>query len=180
LPFDFKNQKSMKNIIRNLFLSTIILIGLNSCVSTRTGYQSSPVISRYVELDHIMADVKFDEENKLKGESEATYVLMFKVKGDRSYADGILYSTDSTKNVISILNPNNNILQNRLLKIRAAATYKALENKDYDLLVHPTYKVTIQNYVVYKKYTVTVEGYGAKYHNFRTERLYYYSKPTEE
>lgn len=169
----------MKNISKILILF-VVIIGLNSCVSTHSGYQSSPVIQRYVELDHIMADVKFDEENKLKGESTSIYVLMFRVKGDNTYADGILYSTDSTKNVISLLNPNNNILQNRLLKVRSSATYKALEDKDYDLLVHPTYKVKVENYIVFKKYTIKVEGYGAKYHNFRTERLYYYSKPTEE
>jgi hypothetical protein len=127
-----------------------------------------------------MADIKFDEENKLKGESTAMYVLIFRIKGENSYADGVTYSTDSTKNVINILNPNNEIRKNRLLRIRSAAAYNALKDTDFDLLVHPTYSVTVEDYVVYKKYIVKVEGYGAKYHNFRTERLYYYSNPVNK
>ena len=48
--------------------------------------------------------------------------------------------------------------------------YNALSNGDYDVLVHPNYTTTIENYLIYKEYTVSVTGYGAKYKNFRTER----------
>ena len=35
---------------------------MTSCVSTNKGFQSSPVISRNVELDPIKADIKVDEK----------------------------------------------------------------------------------------------------------------------
>lgn len=38
------------------------------------------------------------------------------------------------------------------------------------MLVHPNYTTTVENYLIVKKYTVSVEGYGAKYSNFRTEK----------
>jgi hypothetical protein len=45
-----------------------------------------------------------------------------------------------------------------------------LNNGDYDVLVHPNYLTTVENYLFFHTYKVTVEGYGAKYENFRTER----------
>jgi hypothetical protein len=44
------------------------------------------------------------------------------------------------------------------------------QSRDFDVLVHPNYTTTLKNYIIFKKYTVSVEGYGAKYENFRTER----------
>jgi len=38
------------------------------------------------------------------------------------------------------------------------------------VLVHPNYTTTVQKGLIFKKYTVSVEGYGAKYENFRTEK----------
>jgi hypothetical protein len=51
-----------------LFLSAIALLALNftACVSTNKGFQSSPVISRNVNLDPIKADIKVDEERRLR------------------------------------------------------------------------------------------------------------------
>lgn len=60
--------------------------------------------------------------------------------------------------------------QGRLNKVRSAAAYKAITSGDYDVLVHPNYSTTVEDYFFVKKYAVTVEGYGAKYSNFRTER----------
>jgi hypothetical protein len=44
------------------------------------------------------------------------------------------------------------------------------QSRDFDVLVHPNYTTTLKNYIIFKKYTVSLEGYGAKYENFRTER----------
>lgn len=143
---------------------------MTSCVSTNKGFQSSPVISRNVELDPIKADIKVDEGKKLKGESTSSYFLIFKVSGDNTYADGINYSTDASSSLIQKLNPLNVAKSGRLNKVRGSAAYKALSSGDYDVLVHPNYTTTIKNYIIFKKYTVTVEGYGAKYQNFRTEK----------
>ena len=58
----------------------------------------------------------------------------------------------------------------RLNKVRGAAAHKALSKGEYDVLVHPSYSTTIENYLIFKKYKVEVEGYGATYENFRTEK----------
>ena len=143
---------------------------MTSCVSTNKGFQSSPVISRNVELDPIKADIKVDEKNKIKGESSSAYFLIFRVSGDNTFADGINYSTDASSSFISKLNPFKLAQAGRLQKVRGAAAHKALSTGDYDVLVHPNYTTTVENYLIFKKYIVKVEGYGAKYANFRTEK----------
>ena len=67
-------------------------------------------------------------------------------------------------------NPLNLVQARRLNKVRSSAAFKALNNGDYDVLVHPNYLTTVENYLFFHTYKVTVEGYGAKYENFRTER----------
>ena len=148
-----------------LFFVGIVLL-FSSCVSTNRSLQSSPVTAKNVDLDPIKADIKVDETKKLKGLSTSTYFLFFRVNGDSEFADGINYSTD----VSSAFSPLAIFRHGRLQKVRGAAAYKALSTGDYDVLVHPTYIMTIQNYIIYKKYSVVVEGYGAKYSNFRTEK----------
>ena len=141
-----------------------IAIFFNSCVSTNKGYQSSPVISRNVQLDPIKADIKVNETAKLKGESTSIYFLCFRIGGDNTFADGINYSTDA-------VSPIKSLKTARLNKVRAAAAYKALSNGDYDFLVHPNYTITSMNFLgLVKVYECYVSGYGAKYEKFRTEK----------
>ena len=92
------------------------------------------------------------------------------MSGDNTFADGINYSTDASANPLQLLNPIKLAQSGRLNKVRGAAAYKALSSGDYDILVHPNYTTTIENYLIFKKYVVQVEGYGAKYERFRTER----------
>lgn len=155
----------MKKNTNNLVLICTLAIFFTSCVSTNKGYQSSPVISRNVQLDPIKADIKVNETTKLSGESKSTYFLFFRISGDKKLADGINYSTDAGR---LVLNP---FKANKLNKVRAAAAYKALSTGDYDFLVHPNYSQTTKNYLgIVKIYNCTVSGYGAKYQNFRTEK----------
>lgn len=154
-------------IFGSLLLGSMLI---TSCVTTNRGFQSSPVISRNVQLDPIKADIKVDEKSKLKGESSSAYFLIFRVSGDNTFADGINYSTDASSSLLSQLNPMKLAQAGRLNKVRGAAAYKALSSGDYDVLVHPNYTTTVENYLIFKKYTVKVEGYGAKYANFRTEK----------
>lgn len=146
------------------------IVFLSSCISTNKGFQSSPVISRNVQLDPIKADLTVDETKKLKGESSSAYFLIFRVSGDKAYADGINYSTDASASLLEKLNPLKIIQGKRLTQVRGAAAYKALSTGDYDVLVHPNYVTTVENFLIFKKYTVTVDGYGGKYSNFRTEK----------
>jgi hypothetical protein len=160
----------MKLIKNYLLCIPLLTIFFASCTTTNKGFQSSPVISRNVQLDPIKADLEVNESVKLKGESSATYFLIFRVNGDNTIADGINYSTDASASLIEQLNPLNVIKASRLSKVRGAAAYNALSTGDYDVLVHPNYVVTVQDYLIVKKYKVSVDGYGAKYKNFRTER----------
>lgn len=159
----------MKTIIK-LTLTLPFLFLMFSCSTTNKGFQSSPVVSRNVNLDPIKADLEVNETAKIKGKSSSSYFLIFRVNGDKTFADGINYSTDASASALSKLNPIKAIQTLRLNKVRGAAAYNALSSGDYDLLVHPNYTVTVENYIIFKKYTVSVEGYGAKYKNFRTEK----------
>lgn len=150
-----------------LFLGSVMM---TSCVSTNKGFQSSPVISRNVELDPIKADLKVDEKTKITGESSSTYFLIFRISGGNTFADGINYSTDASASLVSQLNPIKVLQSARLNKVRGAAAYNALKTGDFDVLVHPNYSTTVKNYLLFKKYNVKVDGYGAKYENFRTEK----------
>lgn len=160
----------MKKTITKITLLSLLIISISSCVTTNRGFQSSPVVSRNVQLDPIKADIKVDENKKLKGESSSAYFLIFRVSGDKTFADGINYSTDASASVVQQLNPLKLAQAGRLNKVRGAAAYKALSTGDYDVLVHPNYTTTVENYLIFKKYKVSVEGYGAKYENFRTEK----------
>lgn len=160
----------MKKNLLTITLIAAVMLSFSSCISTNKGFQSSPVVSRNVQLDPIKADLKVDEKTKLKGESSSSYFLIFRVSGDKTFADGINYSTDASATLLQQLNPMKIAAAGRLNKVRGAAAYKALSSGDYDVLVHPNYTTTVKNYIVFKKYNVSVEGYGAKYQNFRTER----------
>lgn len=148
----------MKSKFKLVLITALLAItaAMQSCKSTSKSYHSSTVMSRNVELDPIKADIKVDETKKLKGSSTATYIFGIRVKGDDKYADGINYSTNSIRGL-------------REGGIKAAAAYKALEGQDWDILVHPTYTVSRKWFFFGTKYEIEVQGYGAKYENFRTE-----------
>ncbi len=160
-------QNKMKQTNLNLFLSCALAICLSSCMSTNKGYQSSPVVSRNVQLDPIKADIVVNETTKLTGKSTSTYVLGFRIKGDHTTADGINYSTDAGSSGLNL----KVFKAAKLNKVRSAAAYKALATGEYDFLVHPNYTTSTKNFVgIVKIYECTVSGYGAKYQNFRTEK----------
>ncbi len=161
----------MKQTLKNLVLICSIAILFASCVSTNKGFQSSPVISRNVQLDPIKADIKVNEASKLSGESSSTYFLFFRISGDNTSADGINYSTDTGGSALSQINPLKILKTAIQNKVRSSAAYKALSTGDYDFLVHPNYTMTTKNYLgLVKVYQCKVSGYGAKYQNFRTEK----------
>lgn len=162
----------MKNI---LFTGVVLTSLLTSCASYSSGYQSSTVQSRNVQLDPIVADIVVDESQKLKGESESAYLLFFRVRGDNRYADGINYSASAftKEGLFSFLNPFK--LFERIAtgdaegKVKSAAAYDALRNSGADVLVHPTYNVYKKNYLIFYVYGAEVQGYAGTYTNFRTE-----------
>ena len=162
------SQKGRRNF---LGIACFLLVGssvlfFNSCVSTNKSFQSSPVIARNVTLDPIKADILVNESQKLNGESTLSYVLFFKIGKNKAFADGIQYSTD----VAGGFNPMVAFRANIMNPVRSSAAYNALQDTDYDVLVHPTYETKRENYFfIFRRYTVKVSGYGGKYQNFRTE-----------
>ncbi len=160
-------MKKMKKI----FTVSLIAILLASCSSTQTAFDSSPVNSKSVDLDPIKADINVNEESKIKGSSESTYFLFFRLSGDQVYADvDFDDQKDLTTSVLSLLNPFNWIYNGGESKTRSAAAYKALKKNNDDVIVDANYTTTVKNYIIFKKFKVDVEGYGAKYSNFRTEK----------
>ncbi len=155
--------------MKKLVLAVALATTMVSCVSTQKGMQSSPVVSRNVELDPIKADINVADK-KVQGKSKSAYFLFFQVKGDNKFAEGITYSTDASASMLSKLNPLKVIQSGRLNKVRGASAYNALEGTDADFIVHPNYVTTVKNYLIYKEYEVEVSGYPATYENFRTEK----------
>ena len=156
----------MKNLVILVFLATLC-----SCTSTQTAFDSSPVNSKSVDLDPIKADINIDESSKIKGSSKSTYLLFFRLSGDKVYADVDLgEQKDLTASVMSLLNPFNWIYNGGEYKTKSAAAYKALSKNNSDVIVDANYTTTIKDYLIFKTFKVDVEGYGAKYSNFRTEK----------
>lgn len=134
-----------------------------SCTTTIKSAQSSPVISRNVELDPIKADIEVYEDQKLTGEGTVKYFLCFPIgENEVKMVNGITYSGDK------------GIFNKASSKARSIAAYNALKTcPDCDVLVHPRYEYTIKKSplgILFRNYNVRVSGYGAKYKNFRTEK----------
>ncbi|MDB4606436.1 hypothetical protein OAH04_01440 [Crocinitomicaceae bacterium] len=162
-----------------LFTACLGMLILQSCSSTNKAFQSSPVISRSVNLDPIKADIVVDQSKKLKGESKASYLFIFRLNGDNKYADNIQFSAEAgasgvSERLLSFLNPF--YLIKRIAtgdatgKVKAAAAYKALENTNADVLVHPMFSITEKSFLIFYKFEAEVTGYAGTYKNFRTEK----------
>jgi hypothetical protein len=146
-----------KHLLKVTVLAASVLAMTSCGVTQNTATHSSPVRSRAVNLDPIKADININEEEKLSGSSSSTYVIGFRVSGDQNYADGVNFSTMAFH-------------LGRVRQVKSAAAYNAMLDKGYDVLVHPTYNIKVERGIFVQKYTATVEGYGGKYENFRTER----------
>lgn len=167
-PFKLRTTHISASIMKHklLFISLIAAVVFCSCTTSTRMTQSSPVIARNVELDPIKADIDVNQEHKLTGEGVATYIFGIRVSNlmNQKQVEGITYSQDGG---FSLLNRGKNTA-------RAIAAYNALEDcPDCDVLVHPKYEVTVKKSplgIIFRKYTVRVSGYGAKYKNIRTEK----------
>jgi len=157
--------------MKNLFTLFLITISLLSCSSMQTAFDIAPVNSKNIELDPIKADLNINEDSKITGSSKSTYFLFFRLSGDKVYADVDLGDQkDFTTSVLSLLNPFNWFYIGGKSKTKSAAAYKALSKNNDDVIVDPNYTTTIKDYIIFKTFKVDVEGYGAKYSNFRTEK----------
>ena len=142
---------------------------LGSCTVSTKMIQSSPVVARNVELDPIKADIEVNQDQKLTGQGTTRYIFGFEVDNilEEKMVEGVVYSQNFPIPIPILLDRGK-------AKARAIAAYHALETcPDCDVLVHPKYEVVVNKSplgIIYRKYTVIVSGYGAKYKNFRTEK----------
>lgn len=133
-------------------------MAMTSCgVSFNKSYNSSAVQLGDVQLDPIKADLAVDQTSKLVGSSKSSFFLMFKVSGDNYFADGVRFPGMSFGAVNAV---------------KSSAAYNALNSteNDFDIIVDPQYTVKVVKTLFTSTVSVTVEGYGGTYSNFRTER----------
>lgn len=162
--------------MRYIFSFALMAIIMTSCTTTHKGIHSSTVSTRNNTVWHepIKADISIDDQNKVTGSSSASYFLFFRVSGDNKQLEGVQYATTLSGNPISLLNPFKLIQRiftgGAAEQVKNAAAFNAIEGKDADILVHPTYEITTNNFLIFNRYKVEVSGYLGKYENFRHER----------
>lgn len=141
--------------MRKLLLLPLVAF-LASCNSTKMNSLSTPMYSPRAEINPIRAEVTIDKNKVLEGEASMTYFLVFRIQGDNDYAEGMSYSGG----LYGL--PNIGLTA----KIKSAAAFKALSNSGADIIVHPNYVVTKQNYIFFRKVKVRVKGYAGYFKNF--------------
>ena len=112
-----------------------------------------------VYVNPIGATVDLENTQKISGEAQAWYFLWFRVWGDKKYTETAQGTTAS-------------VFKGRTLKVRSAALYKALEGKDYDVVLNPRYDSKMKSILfgLVKRYQVKVNAYGTK-----IKDMYHYS-----
>ena len=132
-----------------IFLCGIALFFSSCSTLTKTANIANGVNTDVV-INPIVADVDLAKADKIEGQSAATYLLWFRVSGDKKFVE-----SPSGGNFFGV--------QSRTDKVRNAAVYNALSEKDYDVLAHPRYttETTTHLFGLIKTYKVKVVGYGA-------------------
>jgi len=118
-----------------LSIATIsIIVLISSCRNRMISTLSTPMYSPAARINEIRAKVNVDINKKISGESSAAYFLFLKLNGDSNYASGVSYSSEST------------IDNQKYLKLKSAAAYKAINESGADIIVHPNYVVSIDDF----------------------------------
>ena len=141
-------------MMKKLIFFALACFILCSCNSTITKTLSAPMYSPKAEINPIRAEVEVDMNKKITGESQASYFLFFKVsKEDNKYADGIKFSGEGFG----------------LKKLKSSAAYKAINNSNVDIIVHPNYIIEKHNYIFFSNYKIKVTGYAGYFKKFYQE-----------
>jgi hypothetical protein len=132
----------------------IPLIGLfASCKTIQTSTLSTPMYAPKAQINPIRADVDVDMNKVLTGESEASYFLIFRVSGDKKYAEGLNISGSP-------------IVPNFFTSLKSAAAYKAISNGNADVIVHPNFVLEKRNFIFFSNVKMKVTGYAGKFKKF--------------
>ena len=85
---------------------------------------------------------------KIQGASTAYVVLGFFTFGDTQYADGVDYGVSGFSGFLDAYG-----------SAKSAAAYKATVLNNVDVIVAPRYVIEEQNYLLFKRIDVVVDGY---------------------
>jgi ABC-type Fe3+-hydroxamate transport system substrate-binding protein len=134
--------------VKKLFVATIILMAgaMSGCSSMNMSSNSMPLTAP-VEAN-VKADIQVGE--KITGQSSVTKVLFFTLGDDKEYADGITYGGSSGSSFP---------FGDPVADAKAAAAYKAVKSSGADVIVLPRYTVKKQDYLLFSKIDVMVEGF---------------------
>lgn len=137
----------MKTVFKVIALSTLIA-SATGCVSYNMSQPSAPIDSQ-VKAD-LKADVAVGEA--ITGQSSVNVLFgVFKFGGDSQFADGVSYGGQASGGLGGLgLDP--------VAAVKSAAAFKAVKASGADLIVAPRYEVTEEDYFVFKKVSVTVNG----------------------
>ena len=132
----------MKNKVMKKYIFFIILIvsQVSCSLHYKSGYSAIPDVK--INVKPIEAEVVFDQSKTLQGQSETKVVLGIFRTSDNVFSDAFGSGIGEME--------------------KKAATYKALQNTDFDILVNPKYTVSLERKLFVKKVTATVVGYGGK------------------
>lgn len=132
-----------------LFAACCSVLCLGSCTTLYRTANIAQGVNGDAVINPITANVDLEHMAKIQGRSKSTFLLCFRLKGDRKYLEN--------PGSLPLFTP-------RIEKVRTAALYNALEDSGdkYDVLIRPIYRTEVHKIIfgLVKTYTVTVEGYG--------------------
>ncbi|WP_099291989.1 hypothetical protein [Butyricimonas sp. Marseille-P3923] len=139
--------------MKKLILLSIIGFALftSSCSTLSRTTNVARNANTDVLINPISASLDLNNAQKITGEAQAWYVLWFRVWGDKKYTETSQEGSAS-------------VFKGRTLKVRSAALYKALDGKDYDVVLSPRYDTKMKSILfgLIKRYQVKVNAYGSK------------------
>lgn len=123
----------------HLFFGAVFL-GLVSCTTVyKGGYSVKPNVTMNYNIN---SSLKIDTTKVLQGTSTTKVVFGIFKTGDNNFSDAFGGNVGDRE--------------------KSAATYKALEGTNFDIIVNPKYVVQVYNGLFVTKTTAVVAGYGAK------------------
>jgi hypothetical protein len=130
----------MKKNNKILITSCLLLTALSSCKSTYVGGHSAiPNVTINYNLTN---ELLIDTTKVLQSTSTTNIFLGFIKFGDNKFSDAFYGGTGDRE--------------------KSAATYKALEGTQFDIIINPKYLVEIKRGLFHQRIKATVAGYGAK------------------
>lgn len=154
-PFVRVLERARKNI--NIMRKVFLLLGvcctlfLSSCSTLSRTTNVAKNANTDVLINPIGASLDLENAQKITGDAQAWYFLWFRVWGDKKY-------TETSQDMAA------SVFKGRSLKVRSAALYKALEGKEYDVVLSPRYDTKMKSILfgLVKRYQVKVNAYGSK------------------